>query len=160
MGAAALAAVCTTRWLQPSEPGTDRWLLTWAAAAAVAFSTGAWALRRKAARFGASLHAGPGRKFLLGLGAPLVAGGCLTLALRRAGASEAIPGLWLLLYGAAVVGAGAFSTRSVPAMGLGFFGLGVVALFTPLSWADPLLAAGFGGLHILFGLWIARRHGG
>jgi hypothetical protein len=160
MGAAAFAATLATRRLVPAEPGTDPWLATWAAAAAVAFVGGAWALRRKAARSGVPLRAGPGRKFLLGLCAPLVAGALLTLALRRAGALEAIPGLWLLLYGAAVLGAGAFSTRSVPAMGLAFFGLGVVALFAPASWSDALLAGGFGGLHVVFGVWIARRHGG
>jgi len=38
--------------------------------------------------------------------------------------------------------------------------LGAVALFAPPSWSNMLLAAGFGGLHIAFGVVIARRHGG
>ena len=38
--------------------------------------------------------------------------------------------------------------------------LGMVALFTPTAWQAALLAVGFGGLHILFGLIIARRYGG
>jgi hypothetical protein len=38
--------------------------------------------------------------------------------------------------------------------------LGTVALFAPASWGNPLMAAGFGGLHIAFGLIIARRYGG
>jgi hypothetical protein len=38
--------------------------------------------------------------------------------------------------------------------------LGVVALFAPTSWSNPLLAAGFGGCHLIFGGIIARRYGG
>jgi len=48
----------------------------------------------------------------------------------------------------------------VPLMGLCFMVLGAVALFVPNGWSELLMALGFGGLHIAFGLVIARRHGG
>jgi len=38
--------------------------------------------------------------------------------------------------------------------------LGAVALFSPPGWGDAYLAAGFGGLHLIFGGVIARRYGG
>jgi hypothetical protein len=102
----------------------------------------------------------PARKFLLGLAPPLLAGGLLTFLLQREGMASALPGLWLLLYGAAIITAGAFSVRILPALGVSFMAIGAVALFVPAEWSGWLLALGFGGLHILFGLVITRRYGG
>jgi hypothetical protein len=44
-------------------------------------------------------------------------------------------------------------------MGTSFLLAGTLALFVP-AWGNILMAAGFGGLHILFGAWIASRYGG
>jgi hypothetical protein len=71
-----------------------------------------------------------------------------------------VPGMWMLLYGVAVVAAGTFSVRIVPVMGFAFMGLGSLAIVAPASWATASMAAGFGGLHLIFGTLIARRHGG
>jgi hypothetical protein len=45
-------------------------------------------------------------------------------------------------------------------MGLCFMFAGMVALVSPPAWANSIMAAGFGGLHIVFGTIIARRYGG
>jgi len=156
MGVVALAAAGATRFVE----GEDAWVALWVAAAALAVGIGVLAMRRKAAREGLALLAGPGRRFLLCLCPALVVGALLTAALARAGAVELLPGLWLLCYGAGVVAAGALSPPIVPVTGAAFLVLGATALIAPASWGDLLLAAGFGGVHLVSGLVVARRHGG
>jgi hypothetical protein len=156
MGFTALAAAGVSQLARTRE----EWLGVWLIGAFLAFSIGLWAMARKARRAGATLFEGPARRFLLTLSPPLIAGGALTLALERAGQTAILPGVWLLLYGTAVVTGGAFAVRIIPVMGLLFMLLGSLALICPASWGDAFLAAGFGGLEIAFGIVIARRHGG
>ncbi len=156
MGALALVAgvVAHTR-LTPTE-----WLVTWLATAVAALTLGGWAMAAKARRAGTVVFSYSGRRFVLSYVPPLVVGALLTGALVRAGLLEALPGTWLLLYGTGVVTGGAFSVRIVPLMGLCFMTLGALALWGPPVWGNPLMVVGFGGLHIVFGLIIARRYGG
>jgi hypothetical protein len=106
------------------------------------------------------LLSGPGRKFALSFSPPLVAGAVLTALLYHAGAFDWLPGLWLLLFGTAVVTGGAFSVRVVPIMGVCFMLLGIGAFVGPPGASNVLLAAGFGGLHLVFGVIIAVKYGG
>jgi hypothetical protein len=156
MGASALAAAAiATRAISP-----EMWLATWGLEALVALATGVWAMSLKARAAQLPLLSGAGRKFALNLSPPLFAGAFLTVALYRLGLVSLLPGVWLLLYGVAVVTAGAFSVRAVPAMGVCLMALGAAALFSPAAWGNAFMAAGFGGVQMVFGLVIARRHGG
>lgn len=133
---------------------------TWVAEAGVAAGISVASMSLKAHASNVPLLTGPIRKLVLSFSPPIIVGGLLTAVLVHLGLYALLPGVWLLLYGAAVVSAGTYSVRSVPVMGAGFMLLGAIALIAPESWATPLMIAGFGGLHILFGVWIARRHGG
>jgi hypothetical protein len=156
MGVSALAAAAlSTRASTPEE-----WLGVWLAEAFVALAIGVWAITAKARRSNIPLFAGPARRFLLTLSPPLAAGALVTLALQRAGYTAVLPGIWLLLYGTAVVTGGAFAVRIVPVMGVGFMLLGAISFFCPPAWGTAFLAAGFGGLQIVFGALIAKRYGG
>jgi len=136
------------------------WLAVWIGAAFLASVVGSGAVVRKARDAGTPAFAGPARRFLLSFTPPMLAGALLTVVLVRAGALWAIPGAWLLLYGTGVVTGGAFSVRAVPAMGACFMALGGIALLVAPAGRDLFMALGFGGLHVVFGLVIARRHGG
>jgi hypothetical protein len=156
MGLSALAAAgLSTLASSPRE-----WLGIWLAEAFVAMAIGVAAMSAKARRAGLPLFAGPARRFLLTLAPPLIAGAIVTLALVEKGLTSLLPGVWLLLYGTAVVTGGAFAVRIVPVMGVGFMLLGATALAAPPGWGTAFLAAGFGGLQIAFGLRIAKQYGG
>jgi hypothetical protein len=155
MGATALGATALAHSRPPAE-----WLAVWLSASVIALAIGGWAMALKARRGGTSVLSYSGRRFVLSYVPPLAVGALLTLVLMRAGLYDALPGTWLLLYGTGVVTGGAFSVRVVPLMGLCFMALGAFALLLPSAWGEWLMAAGFGGLHIIFGLIIARRYGG
>jgi hypothetical protein len=138
----------------------QRQFLIWLGEAGVALILASWAVRQKSRRLALSLRSRPARRALLSFMPPLAAGATLTAVLLRSGELAVLPGLWMLLYGAAVVTGGAFSVRIVPVMGLCFMFLGGVSFALPGIWSNALLTAGFGGLHVVFGTLIARRHGG
>jgi len=156
MGVTALIAAAVAE--QGATPA--QWILPWLVASVVALLIGGWAMAVKARRAGTTVFSYSGRRFVLSFLPPLAVGALLTAALAQAGFHQALPGTWLLLYGSGVVTGGAFSVRAVPIMGICFMLLGVTALFGPPGWGNALMAAGFGGLHLVFGLLIARRYGG
>lgn len=149
------AAVVAARFATPRQ-----WVAVWVGEAVLGLAVALWAMTRKARRLGAALLSRPGRKFALGLAPPMSAAALLTVVFYQAGLARYLPGMWLLLYGAAFVTGGAFSVQAVPVMGACFMALGAAALFSPAAWGNWFMAVGFGGLHILFGLIVARRHGG
>lgn len=153
-----IATIAAT--IASSQHSVLRSIYVWMVAAVLSPCVMLWAIVGKARRAHIPLLSGPGRKLLLSFSPPMLVGALLTVVLYRAGVVAAIPGMWLLLYGTAVVAGGAFSVRLIPVMGICFMLAGTLALFTPQTWNDWIMAAAFGGLHIAFGVPVARRHGG
>ena len=156
MGLVAIAASV----LAPRQPTGDRWLATWLVAAVVAATIGLAAMARKAERAGVTLTGANARRFAMGMAAPLVAGAAITYELWTVRNFTVMAPAWLLLYGAGVVTGGIFSVAIVRAIGMCFMALGIAAILTPPEWGNLWLGAGFGGLQIGFGIYIARNHGG
>jgi hypothetical protein len=156
IGSTALAAA----WIADRKTGSGQWLVVWTLAALVAFVIGIVSAAMKARQVDIPLLSGPGRKFIAGFAPAMVAGAVLTAVLYPAGMSSYLPGIWLLLYGAGVVSGGGASVKVVPVMGACFMAAGSIALLLPAPFGNAALAAGFGGLHIIFGTIIAVKYGG
>jgi hypothetical protein len=156
LGTTALAAA----WVAARQSNSSTWLKIWLAEAVLAALISILSMHWKANRRGLPLFTGPGRKVALGLFPPLAAGALLTFQLQRAGLESALAPVWLLLYGAGIITGGLYSVSIVPVMGLCFMATGALAVVAPAAWGNYFLAAGFGGLHIIFGFLIARRYGG
>jgi hypothetical protein len=156
MGATGLLATV----LASTPLGAAHWLSIWLIACLAALMVGAALMARQAAQTGHARYLGPVRKFLLCLCPALLAGAVLTVVLWHAGIETLIPGTWLLLYGCAVLSASTVtiaSTRTLIAgMGAVFVVLGCAAYALPSADHNAILGLGFGLVHIVSGLLIAR----
>jgi hypothetical protein len=152
---AIIAALIGTRAATPSM-----WLGIWLAEACIAGGISVASMTIKSHAANLPVFSGPIRKLVLSFSPPIAAGTVLTLVMHSAGAMAQVPGMWMLLYGAGVISAGTYSVSIVPFMGAAFMIAGVITLIAPAAWSTGMLIGSFGGLHILFGILIARRHGG
>jgi hypothetical protein len=139
--------------------GSPEKLSIWLPAALIGVICAGIANASKARRLEMPLWSGSFRKVAWVMTPVLAAGALLTFALVGANARYLLPGTWLALYGAGVTAGGTFSLRAVRWMGLVLVVLGGLALRVPQQ-GIVFLAAGFGILHILFGLYLVGKHGG
>jgi hypothetical protein len=156
MGLTAVAAAL----IASRTDSATTWLSIWLAEACIAGAISVASMTIKSHAASIPVFSGPIRKLVLSFAPPIAAGSVMTVAMHSVGAMAQIPAMWMLLYGAGVISAGTYSVTIVPFMGAAFMLAGVITLIAPASWATAMLIASFGGLHILFGVLIARRHGG
>jgi len=154
IGVIALAVAMVTRGVWNDQA----WIAVWVLTAALCFGVGVVATARKVRVAGLRMTGGAGARFWAGLIPTLVAGALTTVLLMRAGQADLLPPVWLLLYGAAILTAGWHSVRVLVLMGVCIMLAGALSVFSPSR--DLTMAAGFGGLHVLFGYVIARQYGG
>jgi hypothetical protein len=137
------------------------WLVIWLFAAPVALLFGGALVARQIARRGHTRYLGPARKFLLCLCPSLLAGAVLTWVLWTTRMTSLIPGMWLLLYGCAVLSASTVTiagiARLICVMGALFVALGSMTFVLPTTVHTAMLGLGFGVLHIIFGILIGRQ---
>jgi hypothetical protein len=148
------AALCFTPGLR------HYWLGIWLGAALVGAVIGSILIVRESSLRDLRLAGTPLLKFALCLSPSLGAGLVMTAVHWFAGNLHAIPGTWLLLYGCALVAASAATTRIIATLGVFFILFGLLALLLPDEWQISMLGAGFGGLHIVFGILIRRMSHG
>ncbi len=154
-----LGALLTSALAPPLDHSLG-WVGTWIVDAAFSLCVGLASTAVKARKAQQPLLTGPFRKFALSFAPAIAAGALLTPPLVQGDRAALLPALWLLAYGAGLVAGGAFSVRVVPVMGAAFMALGTLAALGPVEWGPWLMIAGFGVLHITFGLVILRRYGG
>jgi hypothetical protein len=142
-----------------AQTSFNAWLAVWIAEGLISLLIAGWSMDRKARAIEMPLGSGPARKAVFSLAPPMIAGGLLTIMLVQTGMTTAIPGVWLLLYGTGVITGGMYSVKVVPIMGICLMTLGAIALFLP-EFRNWFMAAGFGGLHLIFGAIIVRKYGG
>jgi len=156
VGCSAFAAA----WIASRASSPMLWVWVWLAEALLSLGIAGGGSFRKASASRLPWFSMPGKRFALSFSPPMAVGALLTFVLCRTELYSALPGVWMLLYGAGIVTGGAFSVPVVPVMGLCFMIEGAAALFLPAAMGDWLMAAGFGCLHVVFGVIIARRYGG
>ena len=153
MGSVGLLAMALS-----SAPGLrEHWFGIWLGAAALAAAAGLPLITQPSSLRGLLLRGAPVRKFALCLLPSLFGGVVMTGVHWSYGNLHAIPGTWLLLYGCALISASVATTRAIAAMGGSFVALGLIALLLPSDLQVLMLGAGFGGMHLLFGVLIGRK---
>ena len=154
-----VTAVATAFIAQRFDFGVE-WMFVWFTEAALALLIGLFAIWQKVKISGSGLFTVPARKFALSFLPPLVCGVAVTGGLWRSGDFTLMVPTWLVCYGAAVVCSGAFSVRAVPVMGWIFIAMGATGFSLPFQLGNIMMGLGFGLVHIVFGIYIGRRHGG
>jgi hypothetical protein len=163
IGVLALAAVAANFYLTGAPWDVvrpERALGVWGVLLAVSVAVGISAMSRKARRLGVPVFSPAVRRALWGYGAVMGLGAALTASVVLTARLDLLPEIWLGCYGAALCSAGAMTTAPVRWMGLAFLLLAATAVALPARAGLALLGAGFGWLHIAFGVWIARRYDG
>src|ERR1700736_1070344 len=161
-----IGIICVLAAIVVSLPRwSDHWLGIWLAAAVIALVLGGALVARQIVQRGHARYLGPVRKFLLCLCPALLAGAVLTVVFGSTGMTNVIPGMWLLLYGCAVLSASTVTTagiaRLICTMGALFVALGSITFALPTVAHTVMLGSGFGVMHIIFGFMIGRlTHGG
>jgi hypothetical protein len=141
-----------------------RFVVLWGITLALATGVDIVLTKRRAAQVGKTALSPLGKQLGRAVAPGLLVGVAVTLFYMRH--SEAVGtylyGFWMLCYAASLLSIGMFSVREVSALGWTFLFLGTLTLLLPEgSPVGPraMMALAFGGLHIVYGIWMGRKYG-
>lgn len=166
-GAALAGAYIARRWLQAYYFGdTDaadfitlrnRLVLLALAVLLTALAGGYFFTQRKAKRQGGPLWNSASRNMLVSLALPLAAGGVFVLGLLYHDDWTYVAPACLVFYGLALISAGRYLVSDIRYLGCLEVLLGCAGMFLP-RYGLYLWAAGFGVLHILYGIIVWYKY--
>lgn len=138
-----------------------RFLLVWSVAAAFAAPIAGISLYLKAAKARLPLSSGPSRRALRCMAPGWICGFLVTLALIQQHQYSFVAPAWLLFDGLAWLSAATFSIPPVRWTGWSLLCFGMLSAFKPVPQVAVLcLGGGFGLLHVVAGMYIARHYDG
>lgn len=119
--------------------------------------TGLWLSSRKAARLGVNVWDETGRRLMVNLAIPLATGGMFMLLLMASGYFTLLAPACLIFYGLALVNASPNLADEIHFLGISEIALGLISTAMP-GLGLFLWAAGFGILHIVYGILLYRKY--
>ncbi len=158
VGAAFNAYVTGTPWAHGPLPRTA--LATWGVVLCLSLAIVSWGIYRKSRLMCTPIQPPLLRKLLWSLCPALFVGGVLTHLAIQSNNLDWLPVIWLGCYGAAVTNGGQVSVSAVRYMGLSFLVAAAGAAISPQGTGLAWLVLGFGWLHVVYGIYIARRYNG
>lgn len=163
---AVLGVAATHFWVYGGQPAVgmpagrtalfgEIWLAVLAASALTDFLF----TKRQAASVGKRLISPLGARMAQAIAPGFFAGLIFTLYLLTKGQLASVWPYWMIAYGLAGCAVGLFSVRAVSVLGWAFGLAGAATFFLPSAWGLWMMAASFGGFHILYGLWTGLTRG-
>ncbi|NLV30459.1 MAG: hypothetical protein GXY47_04815 [Acidobacteria bacterium] len=163
-GVFALAGVAANAWITgaPWNAGgrTGTALGVWGAVLVLSVGVVLVGMYRKSREMREPIHPPLLRRILWSVCPAIFVGALLTAVALGARSLEWLPVIWLGCYGAAVTSGGLVSVPPIRTMGVCFMLAAAGAAFSPPEALLGWLATGFGWLHLVFGVHIARRYNG
>lgn len=169
-GAIAIAVAAWLRWKISHDPTSvtpTLYLTVWLSALALVAIVNTWLIYR-GARLRSEAFISPGMRVGLLAFAPALLAGGIVGSMLIIFENDLLMGsvMWLIFYGLALLATGGFAPHSIRRLGAGFLAFGLIAFFmvvkrSPSSINDAntlaatLMGAGFGILHLSYGVSVA-----
>ena len=144
--------------------GEVAFIFVWAAVVVCAFAADYLLTKRRAARVGKTALSPLGRHLFRAAAPGFLAALVVSVYTFTHNTLEAntLYGVWMVCYAVSLLAVGMFSLREVSVLGWAFLAAGAVTLLLPAgSPVTPItmMAATFGGFHILYGVYLGARYG-